>query len=353
MTRAPLVLTALAVLALLAAATPASAAAARQPALKVPLPSAGDITVAHIVFKRSVAHSRRLPDLRLVSASTRRVLRRYGVAVVGGSFRLTRRQVVGSVVLMRARGKRRAARTPRTAAARIAADAPVASAIVERNAIADLRRERARASGEIANAPTVTGETGLFTLLSGDTLPQGGWSFSLYYNNWDRLVDFSDAAVEGDDDAESLMFHRLSVALGYGITDRWDPSVLVSYDEFLNDLGAVPPGPSLFILTTYIGPAVDSQGNVLTQPSLSTTIRSDTLITGLTLTIPGHVPTFCQDSAGHDCVIQGGTAQFPFLVPPLETRYYNLVTDPPLERGDQVQIEGETPRGDFSHLDVM
>ena len=41
-------------------------------------------------------------------------------------------------------------------------------------------------AAEQANAASVTGETGLFTLLTGDTLPRGGWSFGLYYNNWDR-----------------------------------------------------------------------------------------------------------------------------------------------------------------------
>jgi hypothetical protein len=35
------------------------------------------------------------------------------------------------------------------------------------------QRDAATASGECANAPTVTGETGLFTLLSGDVLPPG------------------------------------------------------------------------------------------------------------------------------------------------------------------------------------
>ena len=57
-------------------------------------------------------------------------------------------------------------------------------------------------AGEEANAPTATGETGLFTLLSGETLPQGQWSFGLYYNNWDRLLEF-----DGFDpfDAESLI----------------------------------------------------------------------------------------------------------------------------------------------------
>jgi len=39
-----------------------------------------------------------------------------------------------------------------------------------------------------ASAPTATGETGLFTILNGQTVPKGDWSFGLYYNNWDRLV---------------------------------------------------------------------------------------------------------------------------------------------------------------------
>src|SRR3954463_6892704 len=43
-------------------------------------------------------------------------------------------------------------------------------------------------AAEQANAASVTGETGLFSLLSGDTLPRGGWSFGLYYNNWDRIA---------------------------------------------------------------------------------------------------------------------------------------------------------------------
>src|SRR5262249_7870750 len=47
-------------------------------------------------------------------------------------------------------------------------------------------------AGEQANAPTVTGETGYFNLLTGDTLPQAGWSFGLYYNNWDRVFKGGD-----------------------------------------------------------------------------------------------------------------------------------------------------------------
>jgi hypothetical protein len=83
-------------------------------------------------------------------------------------------------------------------------------------------------AGEEANGPTVTGETGLFTLLSGETLPQGGWSFGLYYNNWDRLIDLDD---QFEDIEPSVDWNRLSASLGYGFTDRWEVSVMVPYDD--------------------------------------------------------------------------------------------------------------------------
>jgi hypothetical protein len=101
-------------------------------------------------------------------------------------------------------------------------------------------------AGEGANGPTATGETGLFTLLSGETLPQGGWSFGLYYNNWDRVVDIS-----GLPDPEtgtpncpaceaSLDWNRVSASLGYGFTDRWEVSLMVPYDDVEYDSDDFP-----------------------------------------------------------------------------------------------------------------
>jgi OmpA-OmpF porin, OOP family len=83
-------------------------------------------------------------------------------------------------------------------------------------------------AAEQANAPTVTGETGLFTIMTGDTLPRGGWSFGLYYNNWDRVLDLDFLDVE----EESVDWNRLSASLGYGITDRWELSLAVPYDDY-------------------------------------------------------------------------------------------------------------------------
>jgi outer membrane protein OmpA-like peptidoglycan-associated protein len=93
--------------------------------------------------------------------------------------------------------------------------------------------------------PTVTGETGLFTLLSGDTLPRGGWSFGLYYNNWDRLFDLPAGFGRGDTDELSLDWNRLSASLGYGLTDRWELSVAVPYEDFNFDEDDVIGRPDL------------------------------------------------------------------------------------------------------------
>src|SRR5215218_947342 len=90
-------------------------------------------------------------------------------------------------------------------------------------------------AAEQANAASVTGETGLFTLFTGDTLPRGGWSFGLYYNNWDRLVDIPNGFSNNDDSQLSLDWNRLSASVGYGITDRWELSVMVPYDDINYD----------------------------------------------------------------------------------------------------------------------
>jgi len=88
-------------------------------------------------------------------------------------------------------------------------------------------------TAEQANSASVTGQTGYFTLLSGDTLPRGGWSFGLYYNNWDRLLDLG---VDIDEDDASVDWNRLSASFGYGLTDRWEVSVMAPYEDYKFDL---------------------------------------------------------------------------------------------------------------------
>lgn len=81
-------------------------------------------------------------------------------------------------------------------------------------------------------APTSSGETGLFTGLTGETLRQGDWSFSVYWNNFDYLAapapelrplsrrSYRDMDLDED---------RLSLSLGVGLTDRWEIAASLPY----------------------------------------------------------------------------------------------------------------------------
>src|SRR4051794_24259588 len=88
---------------------------------------------------------------------------------------------------------------------------------------------------EQANAASVTGETGLFSLLTGDTLPRGGWSLGLYYNNWDRVIDIDNRFSLNKNGQLSIDQNRVSGSFGYGITDRWEVSVLVPFENYKYD----------------------------------------------------------------------------------------------------------------------
>ncbi|HLX08327.1 MAG TPA: hypothetical protein VKY89_10745, partial [Thermoanaerobaculia bacterium] len=82
-------------------------------------------------------------------------------------------------------------------------------------------------AGEHADAPTNTGETGLFTLQSGETLPQGGWDFSLYYNNWNPVL-----RQPGFPDQKIFFWNEESASIGYGLTDWWELTLSVPYDNY-------------------------------------------------------------------------------------------------------------------------
>jgi outer membrane protein OmpA-like peptidoglycan-associated protein len=93
-----------------------------------------------------------------------------------------------------------------------------------------------------ALAPTHTGESGLFEVLSGNTLPQGSWSFSLYYNNFDRVIE-----IAGDTPNElelDVDWHRVSASVGYAVTDAFELSVMAPYESYDFDgaLGDDPDG---------------------------------------------------------------------------------------------------------------
>ena len=84
-----------------------------------------------------------------------------------------------------------------------------------------------------ASAPTVTGETGLFTLIDGWTLPRGEWSLGFYYNNWDRLVAPVPGGVASPlSDDWDYDWNRLSASVGYGLSDSFEISLMVPYEDY-------------------------------------------------------------------------------------------------------------------------
>jgi outer membrane protein OmpA-like peptidoglycan-associated protein len=89
-------------------------------------------------------------------------------------------------------------------------------------------------------SPTHTGETGLFTTLTADTLRQGDWSFSIYYNNWDYLAapapELRPPARRPYRDMD-IDHHQLSVSVGYGLTDRWEFAASLPYVRLRQNAG--------------------------------------------------------------------------------------------------------------------
>ncbi|HVT02222.1 MAG TPA: OmpA family protein [Thermoanaerobaculia bacterium] len=89
-------------------------------------------------------------------------------------------------------------------------------------------------------APTVSGETGLFTTIVGDTLRRGDWSFGIYYSNYDYLVgparDLAPRSRRSYRDMD-VDENRLSASIGVGITDRWEVTASLPYVSLRNNAG--------------------------------------------------------------------------------------------------------------------
>lgn len=83
-------------------------------------------------------------------------------------------------------------------------------------------------------ATSASGQKGLFNLIYGENLCHGQWAFSTYYNKWDRRVQ-SDPVLEVIDPLWTdwdMDVERLTVAIGYGITDKIELSVMAPYWSF-------------------------------------------------------------------------------------------------------------------------
>jgi outer membrane protein OmpA-like peptidoglycan-associated protein len=89
-------------------------------------------------------------------------------------------------------------------------------------------------------APSINGQTGLFTTVTGDQLRGGDFSFGIYFNDWDLLAaparQFAPLTARRYRDM-SYDLYRLSASVGYGITDRWEVSGMVPYDHIKTNGG--------------------------------------------------------------------------------------------------------------------
>src|SRR5438128_4455744 len=83
-------------------------------------------------------------------------------------------------------------------------------------------------------APSSSGETGLFTTVTGNTLRQGDLSFSIYLQNWRLLAgpapDFARPSARRYRDY-GYDHDRFSASVGFGLTDRGEISGMVPYDR--------------------------------------------------------------------------------------------------------------------------
>jgi len=83
-------------------------------------------------------------------------------------------------------------------------------------------------------APTSSGETGLFTTITGDTLHRGDVSFGIYVQDFDFFAaparEFAPLSNRPYRDM-SYDLYRANISAGYGISDRWEVSASLPYDR--------------------------------------------------------------------------------------------------------------------------
>ncbi len=82
-------------------------------------------------------------------------------------------------------------------------------------------------------APTASGETGLFNVITADTLRRGDWSFGVYYQNWDLEAARAPFEIPSARAHKNMGYdlYQLEGSVGYGLTDNWEISASVPFDK--------------------------------------------------------------------------------------------------------------------------
>lgn len=89
-------------------------------------------------------------------------------------------------------------------------------------------------------APSSSGQTGLFEMVTADTLRRGDWSFGVYFNDYDLLAgDARDLAPPSAREYEDLSYdlYRLSASIGVGLTERWEVSAMLPWERIVSNGG--------------------------------------------------------------------------------------------------------------------
>jgi outer membrane protein OmpA-like peptidoglycan-associated protein len=91
----------------------------------------------------------------------------------------------------------------------------------------------AAVSAQQGEAPTSTGESGLFTIIDAVGLPAGSWSLGLRYDNWDRLVAPvpGRALLPNETDDWDYDRHRVALTVGYGLSDRFEIALALPWER--------------------------------------------------------------------------------------------------------------------------
>jgi hypothetical protein len=142
--------------------------------------------------------------------------------------------------------------------------------------------------------------------------------------------------------------------LGYGLyCDVYRPDLT----PLLTAIGAQFPFSCTFS-STYVGPATDSEGNVLTEPTYLFGGRCDTVIDKLHLTLHDTFVKMCRDSSGRGCAVtttrqERDTALFPYMIAAGMDWSLSIGGDPPLQRGDKVEVVIDLVDGGQVHYDQV
>ena len=92
-----------------------------------------------------------------------------------------------------------------------------------------------------AVAPASSGQTGLFETVTADTLHRGDISFGVYYQDYDleaapAPLSLRPLSARSYRDMQYDLY-RLSVSVGYGLSDRWEVSAMAPWDRLKNNGG--------------------------------------------------------------------------------------------------------------------